>query len=208
MDKKKIIFIVDDGLPSGGLFDALKAMGEQLHMDIEMMELKDTLRGTKPDMAILDDGPLPVPERMLDIDFSQLETRLSGRYDTVIVGAGRGSPAVTVTGRRPSEPEFQSILGLHGRNMPSRRYGKSILQQDIYAMIAEATGKNRELIKELNFPHAYGTGKFFDELQQIPRKPEKSRYFASPYGVNNNGADHPSRKREPKGPRGQWGKLK
>lgn len=188
MDKRKIVFIVDDGLPSGGLYDALKAMGDQLHVEVEMMEYKDILQGTNPKMVIWDEGPLPVPERMLDIDFSELETRICGMYDTLPKTPDRG----TVTGRL-SHPEPAVLPGMYG--LPYRRFGKSMLQQDIYAMLVEGINKaDRNIAKALVEPGYRGASKlpWYASYGREPIKP----------------ADHPSRKREPKGPRGQWGKLK
>lgn len=187
MDKKKIVFIVDDGLPSGGLFDALKAAGEQYHMDVEMIPMSDTLLGTRPQITIWDEHTV-----LSDIDFSKLE----GRVDAMM---GDGSYMSIKTGRRPSEPEFQHLPGI-------RPPGKSRVQQDIYEMIATQLNRSRDQVKDLFWPMAYGTGRIFGNHQQIPRTKQQPVVYADDL-IPGVGADHPSRKREPKGPRGKWGKL-
>lgn len=190
MDKQKIVFIVDDGLPSGGLFDALKEFGDKHHIDVEMVKLQNTLQGTKPDMAIWDEGPIPVPEHILNMDFTALEQRCMALADALTAD---GEIISYKTGRRPSEPEYQPIPGLHG--LPYRRFGKSMLQQDLYAMLVEQIREaDRNMAKILVEPGMRGSSK-------IPMFARYGREVTKP-------ADHPSRKREPKGPRGQWGKLK
>lgn len=200
MDKRKIVFIVDDGLPSGGLYDALKAAGEQLHMDVEVIPLSDTVQGTRPKLAIWDEGPLPV------VDFGELETQLCGKYDGITLHTHFGdrdyfntTDQGTVTGRLSRKhPELQALPGTDK------------LHAEAWDRLLNVCGGNRQLVKELTFLDRYSSyGRWgVPTMDNVPRKPEKSRYFAHPYGANNNGADHPSRKREPKGPRGQWGKLK
>lgn len=202
MDKRKIVFIVDDGLPSGGLYDALKAMGEQLHVEVEMMEYKDILQGINPKMAIWDEGLLPVPEHIQNLDFTALEQRCIGLADAVL---NDGTEVVYKTGRKPSEPELQYLLDI-------RPPGKTRLQQDIYTMIATQLDKNRDEVKDLFWPIAYGTGRVFGNLQQIPRNKHQLKDYGKLAGFpsfereHTVGADHPSRKREPKGPRGKWGR--
>lgn len=170
MDKPKMLVIVGDDF--AGLSKDLIAMGEKLHMDIEVVNIGNTLVGTKPKLQIWDEHT-----SLVDVDFSKLEERISGLYDFVVEGGG-GS---VLTGRiSKSEPEFQDL--------PMDK-------------------AHRERMKEWYFPYAYGVGSFWGGLQNIPRRAIKSPAFAMPYGKQEHAADHPSRKREPKGPRKKWGKL-
>lgn len=193
MDKKKVLIV---GAGEHMHSHIAKIFGDIEHFEVKRVDILDGSWGINPDIVLLDELLNPPQIDLSKLDFSQLEERCMGLADAVLAD---GSAVNLKTGRRQSEPELQSIW--------PRRLGKSVLQQDIYEMLAEQTGRTREEIKDLYFPHAYGTGRLFGGLQQVPRKPEKSRYFSSPYAVNNHGADHPSRKREPKGPRGKWGKL-
>lgn len=187
MDKKKVLIV---GMGESLHSHVAKMFSEMKHLDVEVVDILDHYQGNHPQLQIWDEHTV-LPE----LDFSKLEERCMGLADAVMKD---GSCQVIKTGRRQSEPELQSFQ--------VRRQGKSVLQQDIYEMLAVQTGRSRGEIKDLYFPHAYGTKVFLGQPQQI-RKPEKSRYFSSPYAMNNHGADHPSRKREPKGPRGKWGKL-
>lgn len=186
MDKKKVLIV---GMGESIHSHVPKMFSEMKHLDVEVVDVLDHINGNHPGLQIWDEHTV-----LTGVDFSALEERCMGLADAVLAD---GSTVSYKTGRRQSEPELLSTL--------ARRQGKSALQQDIYAMIAEQTERSREEVKDLYFPHGYGTARFLGQPQQI-RKPEKSRYFAAPYGKQE-AADHPSRKREPKGPRGKWGKL-
>lgn len=182
MDKRKVIII---GAGSQHLSIA-RALGEAMHAEVVKTGFVGLqLQGKRPDILILD-----------DLEFSDIEARLIGMQDMV-----RDPDAGTVTGRLSrQDPEFQELSGVH--ELHSRAWDE----------LLAAIGADRQTIKDLTFLERYSSYDRWPmvrpQLDQIPRKPEKSRYFASPYGVNNTGADHPSRKREPKGPRGKWGKVK
>lgn len=184
MDKRKVL-LIGDAMPTGGFVKEFLDKAIADGREVEVVP-PGSLQGKRLDLMIWDEGPLPV----LDLDFSELETRICGMYDTLPKTPDRG----TVTGRL-SHPEPAVLPGMYG--LPYRRMGKSILQQDLYAMLAEEMHKADRNMAKLLYPTGQGAG----DLLRYGR-------MSVPMDVKNNGADHPSRKREPKGPRGQWGKLK
>lgn len=177
----------------------------------------DKIKGTRPTALFIDEH-----SSLVNVDFAKLEklfentikdgegfmqislqdgqlhTEIIGKYGVVVPGAGDYRhyrhpqldqfPRGTVTGRiHKDNPEFQELPGVH--ELHAKAWGELLHKQF-------DTPEARAMFKECTFLYRYsGHG-------LIPMK------FRDVYEINPKGADHPSRKREPKGPRGKWGKPK
>lgn len=185
MDKKKVL-IIGSGAISGLV---AKALGEMAHYDIEKIDIMDGpfigFKEKRADLMVCDEM-----SSLAGMDFSALEDRFSGLFDAVLkdgVGMYNTGNGQTITGRQLfQEPEPQ-------------RLPRSNVQQDIYEMLAVQSGRSRGQVKDILFPEYYGH-----------RGSSKTMFNALRYKAmfSEPAADHPTRKREPKGPRGKWGKLK
>lgn len=143
----------------------------------------DKIKGNRPTILLIDEH-----SSLVNVDFSKLEA-------LVVVGAGDYRhyrhpqldqiPRGTVTGRiRKENPEFQELPGV--RELHAKAWGELLHR-------AFESPEARQHFKEFSFLDrysSYGPSVFKDD-----------------FTMKEYGADHPSRKREPKGPRGKWGKL-
>lgn len=154
----------------------------------------DKIKGTRPTVLLIDEH-----SSLVNVDFRKLEHLLADailddgtQVIYKICGKGRHqNPQLdnyprTPTGCKPTQPDLQ--LSQHARDMQSKAWGELLHKQF-------DTPQARAMFKERTFLDRYsGHG-------LMPMK------FRDVYECNVKGADHPSRKREPKGPRGKWGKL-
>lgn len=148
----------------------------------------DKIQGTKPTILIVDEHT-----PLVNVDFAKLEklvAHLGGdgyhhpQFDQI--------PRYTVTGRiRRGQPEFQELPGV--RELQAKAWGELLHR-------AFESPEARQLFKDLTFLDRYSNPEPFKDYAKQPGLPA----FHSAKDV---GTDHPSRKREPKGPRGKWGKL-
>jgi len=178
MDKKKVL-ILGNGRHGDISSWVARAFGELAHYGIEQI---DIMVGQKrADLLVCDEM-----SSLAGVDFSAFEERMLGLFDAVSVdGVGMINTATgqTVSGRQMYwEPEPQRLPRTH-------------TQQSIYEMLAIQTGRGiAPDVEKSNRLFAMGYNPSLmicDEYTRMGSKP----------------ADHPSRKREPKGPRGKWGKL-
>ncbi len=100
-------------------------------------------------------------------------------------------PKILIVGADPSSASLARLLGiaLHEHAIQIVETEKELLNADYSA-----------LEKRVLFHHSQ-----FDRIPEVGKRPDLIIYddFGLPKA-----ADHPSRKREPKGPRGKWGKPK
>lgn len=112
--------------------------------------------------------------------------------------------AETYTGRRPR------VAFLGTRFNPVFAIGNLIhedfnrLEERVLATLLSDDKQQRQIEKTILFGHRFTYG-WFDEFESMI----KTRNVPMREVFNlTEPADHPTRKREPKGPRGKWGKLK
>lgn len=138
MDDKKIIVFGSGHLRNTMTF--AKLLGEALHAEVVRQ----------------DDFVKPKP---INLDFSELETKILGMYDAVLED---------------------------GTAMLDIKTGRIVKGRDMY-ITPDVAASNRL------FAQGY--------------RPDLMIWDEFNYPKLQKPADHPSRKREPKGPRGKWGKL-
>lgn len=144
-----------------------------------------------PENNTFDSEVFSMPDMIMD-DGSVVDFKTD--FDPVVCGGGRYHhpqydqiPRGTITGRiRKDNPQFQELPGV--RELQAKAWGELLHK-------AFDSPQARAVFKEQTFLDRYsGHG-------LMPMK------FKAAFEINSKAADHPSRKREPKGPRGKWGKL-